>query len=133
MTARRCHRRDTSTRSEPRLLATSPSDKAKAPPHAASAHLEPLLQLLHLGHLLAQLLLLFAAFVLAVPMFVVVIQFTGLISKDEEQAKKYDSLAYEFTKLLTTAFSITSILGAVFTFCLIGLYPRLFGYLAEVF
>ena len=82
---------------------------------------------------LAQLHLLFAAFVLAVPMFVVVIQFTGLVSKDEEQAKKYDSLAYEFTKLLTTAFSITSILGAVFTFCLIGLYPKLFGYLAEVF
>lgn len=82
---------------------------------------------------LAQLHLLFAAFVLAVPMFVVVIQFTGLMSKDAEQAKKYDGLAYEFTKLLTTAFSITSILGAVFTFCTMGLYPKLFGYMAEVF
>jgi cytochrome bd-type quinol oxidase subunit 1/mono/diheme cytochrome c family protein len=82
---------------------------------------------------LAQLHLLFAAFVLAVPMFVVVIQLTGLLSKDEAKAKQYDGLAYEFTKLLTTAFSITSILGAIFTFCLIGLYPKLFGYMAEVF
>ena len=83
--------------------------------------------------ILAQLHLLFAAFVLAVPMFVVMIQLAGILSKDPEQAKKYDALAYDFTRLLTTAFSITSILGAIFTFACIGLYPRLFGYLAEVF
>ena len=65
---------------------------------------------------LAQLHLLFAAFVLAVPMFVLIIKLMANLSKDEERAKKYDGIAYEFTKLLTTAFSITSIVGAIFTF-----------------
>ena len=82
---------------------------------------------------LAQLHLLFAAFVLAVPMFVVIIEFVSIRAKDPEESKKYDGLAYEFCKLLTTAFSITSILGAIFTFVCIGLYPALFNYLAEVF
>ncbi len=81
----------------------------------------------------AQLHLLFAAFVLAVPMFVLIIEVLGLTSKDPEQAKKYDDLAHEFCRLLTTAFSVTSILGAIFTFTCIGLYPKMFGYLVEVF
>ena len=82
---------------------------------------------------LAQLHLLFAAFVLAVPMFVVIIELMGILSKDRDAARRYDAVAHEFCKLLTTAFSITSILGAIFTFCCIGLYPRLFNYLADVF
>jgi cytochrome d ubiquinol oxidase subunit I len=83
--------------------------------------------------ILAQLHLLFAAFVLAVPMFVVIIEFLGYKSKDPVKKQQYDRLAYEFARLLTTAFSITSILGALFTFCCIGMYPRVFGYLVEVF
>jgi cytochrome bd ubiquinol oxidase subunit I len=81
----------------------------------------------------AQLHLLFAAFVLAVPMFVVIIEVVGHLTKDKEQSKKYNSLAYEFCRLLTTSFSITSILGAVLTFACIFLYPKFFNYLANVF
>ena len=81
----------------------------------------------------AQLHLLFAAFVLAVPMFVVIIELVGLLSKDPVQSKRYDDLAHEFCKLLTTAFSVTSILGAIFTFACIFLYPKVFNYLADVF
>ena len=55
----------------------------------------------------AQLHLLFAAFVLAVPMFALLIEVVGHLSKDPEQKEKYDSLAHEFTRLLATAFSIT--------------------------
>ncbi len=83
--------------------------------------------------ILAQLHLLFAAFVLAVPMFVLVMEVIGYRSDDPVKAKQYDGLAYEFARLLTTAFSITSILGALFTFVCIGMYPRVFGYLVEVF
>ena len=83
--------------------------------------------------ILAQLHLLFAAFVLAVPMFVLVMEVIGYRSDDPEKKKQYDGLAYEFARLLTTAFSITSILGAIFTFCCIGMYPKVFGYLVEVF
>lgn len=81
----------------------------------------------------AQLHLLFAAFVLAVPMFVVIIEVVGILTKDKEQSKKYNALAYEFCRLLSTSFSITSILGAVFTFGCIFLYPKFFNYLANVF
>jgi cytochrome bd-type quinol oxidase subunit 1/mono/diheme cytochrome c family protein len=82
-----------------------------------------------------QLHLLFAAFVLAVPMFVLIIEIIS-ISKakgDPEEAKKYDHLAHEFCRLLTTAFSITSILGAVATFLFIALYPKFASYLTNVF
>ena len=82
---------------------------------------------------LAQLHLLFAAFVLAVPMMVILLEFLGHISKDEKAAKQYDDVAHEFARLMTTAFSITSILGAILTFCLMGFYPQLMGYLVEVF
>ena len=70
--------------------------------------------------ILAQLHLLFAAFVLAVPMFVVIMEIISITSKDEAKAKQFDGVAYEFTRLLTTAFSITSIVGAIFTFCCVG-------------
>ncbi len=82
---------------------------------------------------LAQLHLLFAAFVLAVPMFVLIIEIVGILQKDPAEAKRYDGLAYEFARLLTTAFSITAILGAVFTFLCIGLYPKFMSYLVDVF
>ena len=83
--------------------------------------------------ILAQLHLLFAAFVLAVPMMVILLEFLGYVSKDEVKAKQYDDVAHEFARLMTTAFSITSILGAILTFCLMGLYPKLMGYMVEVF
>ena len=81
----------------------------------------------------AQLHLLFAAFVLAVPMFVLIIEVVGLVSKDREQGQRYDNLAREFCRLLTTAFSITAILGAVFTFGCMFLFPRMFNYLVDAF
>ena len=83
--------------------------------------------------ILAQLHLLFAAFVLAVPMFVLIMEIISNVTKDPKQSQQYNEVAYEFCRLLTTAFSFTSIVGAIFTFALIGLYPQFFGYLAEVF
>ena len=81
----------------------------------------------------AQLHLLFAAFVLAVPMFALLIEVIGLLTKDREAARRYDALAHEFIRISVTAFSVTAILGALMTFLCIGLYPRLMAYLAEVF
>lgn len=77
----------------------------------------------------AQLHLLFAAFVLAVPMFAVIIEFIGYRTGD----KRYDDLAYEFTKLLSVSFSFTAALGAGLTFMLIILYPKFTNYLMSVF
>jgi cytochrome bd-type quinol oxidase subunit 1 len=78
---------------------------------------------------LAQLHLYFAAFVLAVPMFALIIEFIGWVTGD----KRYDKLAYEFTKLLSTSFSFTASFGAFLLFFLILLYPKFTSYLMHVF
>jgi cytochrome d ubiquinol oxidase subunit I len=84
--------------------------------------------------ILAQLHLLFAAFVLAIPMLVVGLEVWGHFGiKDPAEQKRWDSLAYEFARLMSTAFSITSILGALLTFCLIGLYPQVMTYMVDIF
>ncbi|MCG8467861.1 MAG: cytochrome ubiquinol oxidase subunit I [Gemmatimonadetes bacterium] len=77
----------------------------------------------------AQLHLLFAAFVLGVPMFAVVIEAIGIFSKNE----RYDKLAKEFTRLLLVAYSATAIWGAILVFFLSTLYPRFWGYLTAIF
>src|SRR4029453_254671 len=77
----------------------------------------------------AQLHLLFAAFVLAVPIFAFIIEVIGYKTGDQ----RYDRLAYEFTKLLSTSFSLTATFGACLTFMLIILYPKFTNYLMHVF
>lgn len=77
----------------------------------------------------AQVHLLFAAFVLGVPMFAVVVEAIGIIKKDE----KFDRLSKEFTRLLLIAYSATAIWGAVLTFFLTTLYPRFWQHLASIF
>jgi cytochrome bd-type quinol oxidase subunit 1 len=78
---------------------------------------------------IAQLHLMFAAFVLAVPMFALIIEYIGYRTKD----KRYDALAHEFTKLLSVSFSFTATLGALLTFMLVILYPDLTQYLVKIF
>lgn len=78
---------------------------------------------------IAQLHLMFAAFVLAVPMFVIITEIIGVCTGEE----KFDRLSKEFTKLLPIAFSITATFGAILLFLLIGLYPKFTGYLTEIF
>ena len=77
----------------------------------------------------AQLHLLFAAFVLAVPIFAVIIEAIGYKTGD----RRYDRLAHEFTKLLSVSFSLTATFGASLTFMLIILYPKFTNYLMSVF
>ena len=77
----------------------------------------------------AQLHLFFAAFVLGVPMFAVVAEAIGIFNGEE----RYDKLAKEFTRLLLVSYSATAIWGAMLVFGLVTLYPRLWGYLAEIF
>ena len=77
----------------------------------------------------AQLHLLFAAFVLAVPLFAFIIEVIGYKTGD----LRYDRLAHEFTKLLSVSFSLTATFGAFLTFMLIALYPKFTNYLMSVF
>jgi cytochrome d ubiquinol oxidase subunit I len=77
----------------------------------------------------AQVHLMFAAFVLGVPMFAVVTEAIGIWGKDA----KYDRLAKEFTRLLLIAYSATAIWGAVLVFFLSTIYPRFWSHLTEIF
>ena len=79
--------------------------------------------------LVAQLHLWFGAFVVAVPMFVFIIESIGMMTRDE----RYDNMAYEFIKVSITAYSLTAILGGLLSFGLILFYPDLFKYLSAVF
>jgi cytochrome bd-type quinol oxidase subunit 1 len=77
----------------------------------------------------AQLHLMLGAFVLGVPVFGVMLEVAGWRTGDE----RYDRLARELTSLLTTAFSATAAVGALFVFVLIALYPRVVTFLGGVF
>jgi len=77
----------------------------------------------------AQLHLMFAAFVLGVPMFAVVVEGIGMWTGE----KRYDRLSKEFTRLLLVAYSATAIWGAVLVFFLSTLYPTFWRHLTEVF
>ena len=78
---------------------------------------------------IAQLHLLFAAFVLAVPIFAFIIEAIGYKTGDP----RYDRLAHEFSRLLSVSFSLTATFGAFLTFMLIILYPKFTNYLMSVF
>ena len=79
--------------------------------------------------LLAQVKLFFAAFVLGVPLFAVIIEIVGWRNGDA----KYDRLAYEFTSLLSVAYATTAALGGLLAFALFTLYPTFMGYMAGTF
>ncbi len=83
----------------------------------------------------AQLHLMFAAFVLAVPMFGLYIECMGwrLAKREPETAARYDWLAHEMARLLPPAYSLTAITGAFLGFALFAAYPGFMGYMTKVF
>jgi cytochrome bd-type quinol oxidase subunit 1 len=77
----------------------------------------------------AEVHLMFAAFVLGVPMFAVITELIGIVGKDA----KYDKLSKEFTRLLVFAYSATALWGVLLLFFLTTLYPRFWGHMARIF
>jgi cytochrome bd-type quinol oxidase subunit 1 len=77
----------------------------------------------------AQVHLMFAAFVLGVPMFAVITELIGIVGKDT----RYDKLSKEFTRLLVFAYSATALWGGLLLFFLSTLYPAFWGHMAEIF
>src|SRR3972149_2742814 len=66
--------------------------------------------------IVSELHLMFAAFVLGVPIFAVIVEIVGFKGGDI----KYDKMAKEFTKLLSAAFATTASLGGLLGFNLFG-------------
>jgi len=77
----------------------------------------------------AEVHLMFAAFVLGVPMFAVITELIGIVGKDA----RYDKLSKEFTRLLVFAYSATALWGGMLLFLLTTLYPRFWGHMARLF
>lgn len=76
-----------------------------------------------------QLHLMFAAFILGVPIFAVIVEYIGIRTKKP----RYDRMAKEFIKLTMAAFSTTAILGALLVFIFVGFYPKFFNYFSGIF
>ncbi|TLY45159.1 MAG: hypothetical protein E6K59_05090, partial [Nitrospirae bacterium] len=75
----------------------------------------------------------YGSFVLAVPIFCMIVEYLGVITKDKALARKYDQLAYDFVKISLTAYSLTALLGGIVIFTFLTLYPTFFGYLSSIF
>jgi len=77
----------------------------------------------------AEVHLMFAAFVLGVPMFAVITELIGILGKDT----KYDKLSKEFTRLLVFAYSATALWGGLLLFFITTLYPRFWSHMSSIF
>lgn len=77
----------------------------------------------------AQLHLTFAAFILGVPIFAVILEIVGHLTKN----LRYDKLAKDFIRLCLIAYSVTALFGGMLLFSLIILYPKLWNYLVQIF
>ncbi|MFQ5828372.1 MAG: cytochrome ubiquinol oxidase subunit I, partial [Candidatus Methylomirabilia bacterium] len=76
----------------------------------------------------AQLHLNFAAFILGVPIFAVIIEIMGWRTGE----RRYDWLAHELVKLIFAAFSTTALLGAFLLFLFVGYYPKFWAYMSAI-
>ncbi len=79
--------------------------------------------------ILSQIHILFGAFVLGVPIFVIIVEVIGITTGD----KRYDRLAKEFTDLIVACFATTATLGILFLFALLVFYPELMSVMAGIF
>lgn len=77
----------------------------------------------------AQLHILFAAFILGAPIFAVVAEWLGYKNNDP----KYDRLAKEVIKVTVILYSMTALTGGLFLFVLLGTYPDFSTWLIKHF
>ncbi len=75
----------------------------------------------------------FGGFVLALPIFCVLLEFLGLRSKNPELALRYDGLARDLAKVALLALSVTAVVGS----CMLGIflyfYPSFMKYMGGTF
>ena len=99
-------------------------------PHVGGEYgASPLLDSRTVVWLVMELHLMFAAFVLGIPIFAMIVEIVGAATGDE----RYDRLAREFTRLLALAFTATAVLGVLGLAALTLLYPKVMIYLGKIF
>jgi len=75
----------------------------------------------------------FGGFVLALPIFCVLIEFLGLVTRDRTAAARYDRLARDFLRVALLAFSMTALVGSLMLGMFISLYPSFMRYMGGTF
>src|SRR2546425_5463888 len=75
----------------------------------------------------------FGGFVLALPIFCLIIEVMGLLTRDPVAAVRYDRPARGFLRLNLIPFSISSLLGVTPVAALLAFYPTFFRYITGVF
>ena len=75
----------------------------------------------------------FGGFVLALPIFCLIFELLGLMSRDRAMALRYDSLARDFLKVSLLAFSMTAVAGVFMLWLFIVLYPSFMLYMGGTF
>ncbi|MBI4402288.1 MAG: cytochrome ubiquinol oxidase subunit I [Nitrospirae bacterium] len=75
----------------------------------------------------------FGGFVLALPIFCVIIEFIGLVARDRATAARYDRLARDFLRVALLAFSLTAVVGSLMLGLFITLYPPFMSYMGGTF
>jgi cytochrome d ubiquinol oxidase subunit I len=75
----------------------------------------------------------FGGFVLALPIFCVIIELMGLFAKDKLAAARYDRLARDFLRVALLALSLTAVVGSVMLGMFIWLYPSFMRYMGGTF
>jgi len=75
----------------------------------------------------------FGGFVLALPIFCVVMEFLGLTMRNRASAVRYDQLARDVLQVALLALSLTAVVGSVMLGLFIWLYPSFMSYMGGTF
>jgi cytochrome bd-type quinol oxidase subunit 1 len=75
----------------------------------------------------------FGGFVLALPIFSVLLEFLGLMARNPALALRYDGLARDLLKVALLSVSVTAVVGSVMLSMFIALYPSFMKYMGETF
>jgi cytochrome bd-type quinol oxidase subunit 1 len=75
----------------------------------------------------------FGGFVLALPIFCVIMEFAGLMVRDRSAALRYDQMARHFLKVALLALSLTAVVGSIMLTLFIALYPSFMSYMGGTF
>lgn len=75
----------------------------------------------------------FGGFVLALPLFCLLLEFIGMSRRKPESALKFDGLARDILRVAIVSLSVTALLGGVMLGLFVHLYPGFMNYMGSTF
>ncbi len=75
----------------------------------------------------------FGGFVLSLPIFCVLLEFMGLVTRNPVLSLRYDGLARDLLKVALLALSITAVIGSLMLSLFVALYPSFMKYMGGTF